>query len=248
MANGDEQKSATHVASGLFGLELNRKEFLKLFLLLAATGPSQSFAAAGSHPLSGRRPSYPRSVQLLQNAFVLEIIAHLHYVGYASEALKEDFPNIAYLFTAFSVSEKIHAVNFGRVLHELGGSVPTCHPPLTIFDTKKNLRRAAEKEIKKIKETYPRILARLREEPYRPAILTCEYSWKSHCQHREKIEDIRRYSGWFFSALAKKIEGMDEEFYVCTACGSTVTRRPENRCVICGSSPEHSCLVERPRA
>jgi len=45
-------------------------------------------------------------------AYDSEKVASKHYVGYFRIAIKEKYPNTAYLFSAFAVSEKIHATNY----------------------------------------------------------------------------------------------------------------------------------------
>jgi len=39
-------------------------------------------------------------------------VASEHCVGYSRIAVEEKYPNIANLFSAFAVSEKIHAANY----------------------------------------------------------------------------------------------------------------------------------------
>jgi rubrerythrin len=54
-----------------------------------------------------------------KTAYISEKLAYLHYVGYSRKAVEEKYSNIAYLFTAFAVSEKIHAENYKRILTSL---------------------------------------------------------------------------------------------------------------------------------
>jgi len=43
-------------------------------------------------------------------------VASEHYIDYSRIAVKEKYPNIAYLFSALADSEKIHAENYKRML------------------------------------------------------------------------------------------------------------------------------------
>ena len=58
----------------------------------------------------------PLSIAVLKDAYLSEIVAYKHYVSYSQKAIDEDYPNIAYLFTSFSISEKTHADNYQRLL------------------------------------------------------------------------------------------------------------------------------------
>jgi len=60
------------------------------------------------------------------------------------------------------------------------------------------------------------------------------------------ITDIKKYSGLFFSILAKKIEEMNPNYYVCEICGSTVDEKPETPCEICNYHVSHYQKLDRP--
>jgi rubrerythrin len=117
---------------------------------------------------------------------------------------------------------------------------------ILILETKANLISASEGELKKIKETYPDFLAKLKKESHDQAIINCIYSWKSHRQHKRKITEIHNYSKLFFGSVAKKIEGMKFDFHVCEICGSTIDEAPETLCDICNYPILHYHKVIRP--
>lgn len=189
---------------------------------------------------------YPLTIAVLKNAYLLEIVAYKNYVGCYQKAIDEKYPNIAYLFTSFSISEKIHADNYRRLLKTFCAEIGEPEIDVEILDTKSNLRNASEKELLKINKTYPDFLATLEKESYAQAIITCVYSWKSHQQHGKKINEIRRYSGVLFNSLAKKIEGMKLDFHVCEICGSTIDAPPETSCEICNCPLSYYRKVIRP--
>ena len=104
---------------------------------------------------------YPLSIAVLKDAYLTEIVAYKHYVSYCQKATDEDYPNIAYLFTSFSISEKTHADNYRRLLKTLCEEIDEPETDVEILDTKSNLKNASEKELLKINKTYPDFLARL---------------------------------------------------------------------------------------
>ena len=189
---------------------------------------------------------YPFTINILKQAYWAEMIASKHYDGYCQRALSENYPNIAYLFFALSISEKIHAHNYQKLIVTLNSSLEKKEIPVSIDGTKENLNVAAIKELEKIKEFYPEILNKLSLESYDQAIINCMYSWKSHQQHEEIINDIKRYSGLFFRLLSKKIEGMNPDYYVCEICGSTVNEKPIIPCEICNYPLSRYKKIKRP--
>jgi rubrerythrin len=54
---------------------------------------------------------FPITIAVLKSAYRTEKLACEHYVRYSQKAIQDKYSNIAYLFTAFSVSEKPHAVS-----------------------------------------------------------------------------------------------------------------------------------------
>jgi len=113
-------------------------------------------------------------------------------------------------------------------------------------DTKRNLNDAANKELEKIHQFYPRVYDTLLSESHDQAILYCMYSWKSHKQHEILIRDIKMYSGIFFEPLARKIENMNPNYHVCGVCGSTVDETPTLPCEICGYATAYYKKLKRP--
>ncbi len=189
---------------------------------------------------------YFNTILILNQAFNAEMIAHKSYLGYIEKALVENHPNIAYMFHAFSFSEKIHADNYERIISNLGGKTKEVVVSLDIHDTKSNLKKAAEKELEKIIFFYPELLQKLESESCEEAIMNCMYSWKSHRQHEKKVKEIEKYSGSFFGSVANRIEKMDLDFHVCKICGSTIDVKPIAPCEICNRSLSHYKIVNRP--
>ena len=223
--------------------KLSRRDFLFFSALGSLVYPfGRNALAVDTHPAI----SYPNTISILKQAFKSEMIAHKHYVGYTQRAKVEKYPNIAYMFKAFSISEKIHADNYSRLLDKLGKN--TIYIPLLINvdDTKSNLTKAAQKELEKIKITYPLFLKKIETEQCDDAIKNLMYSWKSHRQHEKKIKRIHKYTAYFFGSVVKEIEGMSLDMHVCEVCGSTIDEAPVLPCDICNRALSHYRKIDRP--
>lgn len=168
----------------------SRRDFLLFSAALPLFLPFQANALTSADNRSTM--SYPDTVKVLKQAYKSEMIAHKHYVGYVEKARMENYPNIAYMFQAFSISEKIHADNYDRIISNLGDKIINTPLPITVHDTKTNLATAAEKEMEKIEIIYPDFINKAQPEAYDEAITHLMYSWKSHRQHEEKI---KKYTG-----------------------------------------------------
>jgi rubrerythrin len=222
----------------------SRREFLYLSASLPLLFPLRVYA--NNEGNNYRKIVYTHTILILKYAFTTEMMAHEHYLGYVEKAMAEKYPNIAYMFKAFSISEKVHADNYARIVDGIGGNINKVKLLIDIRDTRSNLIQAAENEMEKIETIYPGFLKELETEGYEEAIINCMYSWKSHQQHEKKIKEIQKYSGMFFGAVAKKIEGMDLDFHVCEICGSTIDIEPNLPCDICYRSMSHYKKVNRP--
>jgi rubrerythrin len=225
---------------------ISRRQFLVISAFLPFSYPLSISVASSREIKLNKNDLFPITIAVLKSAYKSEKLAYLHYVGYSRKAVEEKYSNIAYLFTTFAVSENIHAENYKRILTDLNAKPEEPELEILISDTKANLTNAAENELKKIKITYRKYLANLKKESHDQAVINCMYSWKSHRQHRRKINEIRKYSKQFFGAVAKKIEGMKFDFHVCEICGSTIDEVPETPCDICNHPILHYHRVIRP--
>ncbi len=225
---------------------ISRRQFLYFSALLSFFYPivkMKSFALAENIQ---KDIAYPLTIDILKEAYWAEMTAKNHYDGYCQKALSQNYPNIAYLFTALSISEKIHADNYQNLIIALGSTIKNRKISVSVADTKANLKIAAVKEMEKIEDFYPEIFNNLSSESHDQAVVYCMYSWKSHMQHEEIIKDIKRYSGLFFKPLAKKIERMNPNYYVCEICGSTTDEEPKTPCEICNYPLSHYKKLNRP--
>jgi rubrerythrin len=228
-------------------VKISRRQFLHISALLTFCYPfAHDLCFAIESDIEINKGQFPLTIKILKEAYNAELIANRHYGGYCQKALSENYTNIAYLFSALEISEKIHAENYKKLITSLGSMLKDPEFSLSISDTKTNLNNASKKELIKIKDTYPYFFEKLSAESNDQAIVYCMYSWKSHQQHEEIISDIKKYSGIFFRPLANKIERMRPNYYVCEICGATVDEKPETPCDICNYPLIHYKHLERP--
>ncbi len=225
---------------------ISRRQFLNISASLSLSYPlSVVFASSEGNKLD-ESDLFPITIAVLESAFRSEKWACEHYLKYSQIAIEEKYPNLAYLFTAFAVSEKTHADNYKRILTSLSAGLEEPELEILTSDTKANLIKALKGELEKIRRIYPDFLAKLNKESHDQAVINCMYSWKSHRQHKRKISEILYYSKMFFGPVARKIEGMKFDFYVCEICGSTIDEAPKTPCDICSYPIMHYRKVKRP--
>jgi len=224
---------------------ITRRQFLWVSLLLSLgyTVPRSGWSQSR---IGFKKHLYSQTLAILQDTYITELKASRHYTAYCKKALDEKFFNIAYLFKAFSISERIHSQNFKQLIRSLNHEVISPEIPLLVHTTQKNLNIASQNELLKIKQYYPEVIRTLSEESHDRALLHCNYSLKSHQQHEVMIKEIKKYSGFWFKMLAKKIESMNPNYFVCDICGSTVDELPDIPCPICNYPVSHYQQVEKP--
>jgi rubrerythrin len=189
---------------------------------------------------------YPLTIAVLYAAYKTEMIASTNYICCSRKALEDKYSNIAYLFAAFSMSEKIHADNYKNLLTNLCIKVEEPEIEIVISDTKSNLKKASDQELLKIEKVYPDFINKLEKESLNQAVISCMYSWKSHRQHERKMRRVSKYTGIFFSGVARRIEGEKFDFHVCEICGSTIDEAPKIPCEICNYPFSYYRKVKRP--
>ncbi len=196
------------------------------------------------------KSEFLETIAVLQAVHNREVQVNLAYLTYAQKAVSENYPNIAHLFGALAASEWIHARNFRQLLFDLGIEMKRYpEPEIRASTTKANLKNATRIEIEEIDRNYPQFIERIKSERYEPAIRDLTYAWESEKQHRKLIEKIRSGTGIFFGILARTIEKTPYRYFVCQACGFTIssTSPPENPCPVCKSPVSHFKEIERIR-
>jgi len=177
--------------------------------------------------------NYRQTIQILKQAYLREIQAHLAYVKFSQKALKEGYPNMAYLFKSFAVAESIHGRNFRNTLLALGDTPSRPEARIEILSTRKNLDQAIQLELNEINIYYPEHIKKIKKEAHWNAISAVAHALASEKQHENLLQKMKKGTGIFWGMLKKRIEGEDVTFYICQVCGSTLTDIPDI-CPICG--------------
>ncbi len=226
--------------------KISRRKFINIVAFFSISYPFSAVIASSRENSPETTGWFPVTKAVLKAGYEAEMIASENYIRCSRKAVEEKYPNIAYLFTAFAASEKIHALNYKRILAALGTKLEEPVFNTQILDTRKNLINASEGELKKIRETYPDFFVKLQKESHDQAVISCMYSWKSHQQHQEKISEIRKYSEDFFMLVAKRIEELKLDFHVCGICGSTIDGAPAAPCDVCNYPDYHYHRILKP--
>lgn len=232
-------------------VHLGRREFLGalsggILLLFYKNLRGQEMGRSGAILSKETQSQYPGTIIVLQNAYREEIKAHLSYSAYAPKAVAENYPNIAHLFSAFAVSESIHAQNFKKHLSDLGAEgKETPKPEIKISTTKENLKMATQMELWHIDQFYPQSIEKATLENHEGTIGNLTYAWETEKQHRDLLKKIQSGTGLLFKLLAKKFEGPPANYFVCQVCGSTLMELPKDVCPICKVPVSQFKEVER---
>ena len=193
---------------------------------------------AAWRPVLAVAEEYPQTIAAIVYAFQRETDAQRRYVDFAGIAKEEGYKGIAYMFSAFSASEGVHARNFKGLITRLGGQAIATPTKIKWGSTKENLIAAVDDEIDSIDGLYPRTLERIQPEGNGEATRLVKFAWESERQHRDLIQKIRRYSPLLFEQVAKVIDEKTGLYFVCQTCGSTLTKVPSPNCPVCANAPE----------
>lgn len=219
----------------------DRRRFTALLTKAALLLPFGMLAPS----LGWTRSRYSVTIASLQKASATELGAHRRYVVYARKAKADGYTGIAYLFSTLATSELIHAQNYNRLLVLLGAEVVRHDSAeVLVASTKENLIYAANRELNSIKNTYPGILKEIEGEGFEDARVNVNYAWKSHKQHLDIINKIRRWSPRHFETVARRIDKATDHYFVCQICGSTVKELPEEVCPVCDYPIRHYRLID----
>jgi rubrerythrin len=179
---------------------------------------------------------YPITAAAMQEVLRGELTAQARYLAYADKAREEKFPGLADFAFALSESEAIHAINFKKVLTDLGVAPDLSIPRFAVGDSRANLKDASTTEMVEIDSLYPRYLERIGPEGLRPALDALNHAWQSEKLHKDLIAQLITGSSMFFGLVVKKFEESSFEYFVCQNCGSTLKPAdlPKDTCPVCG--------------
>ena len=170
--------------------------------------------------------------QHLINAFGGESMAHMRYLHFSLQAEKENFLNVARLFSAVSYAEYIHAGDHYRELkHLAGGFVANSMGAFGPGDTRKNLQLAIAGETFEIEEMYPVYIHVAELQGEKGAKRSFEWSYASEKTHKALFERGAE-------AVNRNADMPLEAVQVCSVCGYTLEGAAPDSCPVCQAKKE----------
>lgn len=167
----------------------------------------------------------------LRSAFAGESQAHIRYKIFAERAEKSGWPNVARLFNAISLAERIHAGNHFRDILSKGGFQTVS---AAVFGTKKtseDLQAGIDGETFEIDEMYPTYKAVAQFQGEKAAETT--FAWA--------LEAEKIHASLYKKAKQAVDQGKDValgSIQICSTCGFTVEGEAPDKCPICGAAKD----------
>ncbi len=154
----------------------------------------------------------------LHEAFAGESQAHMRYAIYADKAEHEGKPQVARMFRAIAMAERVHATNHWRTLGLTKG-------------TSDNLQDGIDGEHFEINEMYPayKAVAELQQE--KGAIRSTHWALETEKVHETMYRKAKEAVDSGKDAGVGKI-------YVCPVCGYTMEGDAPDICPICNAKRE----------
>jgi rubrerythrin len=149
----------------------------------------------------------------LQEAFAGESQANRRYLGYARQAEKEGYPQIAKLFRAVAEAETVHALTH---LKHMDG----------IKSTRENLHEAIAGETHEFKKMYPQMIQEAAEEGKNAVKRSFEFA--------NAVEEI--HAGLYQEVLDNLDNLPQMDYFVCSVCGYTVGGECPDKCPVCNAA------------
>lgn len=192
-----------------------------------------TFVGVG-HAESPAAPNAP-TLANLQAAYDGESNAHARYVAFAVKADTEGYHQVASLFRAAAVAEKIHAANHAKVIDELGAVPKADILKVDVKSTRENLAAAIAGESYERDTMYPGFIAAADQAGLPKAVRTFKFAAAAEAHHAKLYaEALADLDGW---------RDGTRTFYVCAICGETLTALPDVRCPVCKAGKDRFEVV-----
>jgi rubrerythrin len=166
------------------------------------------------------------NMQNMQDAFKGETTASAKYEAFSIKANEEGLFEIALLFKAASVAEKIHADNHKIVIEKAGQTTPEITPEFTVKSTKENLENAIEGESYEFFTMYPEFIKNANKAGNYMAQISLTYAYKVEQKHRD----------FYMKALValenNNVKSLPRVYFLCPTCGNTYETVAPKRCEI----------------
>lgn len=174
----------------------------------------------------------------LMNSFAGESQARTRYTYYASQAKKEGYVQISNIFIETAENEKEHAKRFFKFLNEdfCGETIEiTADFPVTLGDTKVNLKVAAEGENEEHTKMYPEFARIAQEEGFKNIAFIFREIAEVEERHEKRF--LKLLSNIENNQVFKKEEEVE---WKCNNCGYIHTgKEAPNKCPACDHPQAH---------
>ena len=179
---------------------------------------------------SACRSSKPKiSLENLKAAFASESTMTEKYEKYAQAATLQGLDTIARLFMTVSKSERIHAVNHGKVIEKFGEESGV--PVSGIFEIKttiENLNEAIKSETLDMQKVYQGYIRNAEQEKAPEIARTFTWAWNCEKKH------LRYFKLASISLLKGNQKAVPFNWYICSNCGNIYTSSDlKDKCEFC---------------
>lgn len=173
-----------------------------------------------------------KTIANLQEAFNGESNATARYAAFSKKAAEEGYKEIALLFKAASLAEKIHAGNHKGVLETMGIAVKPATINIKVLSTKENLEAAIKGETYEATIMYPNFLKDADIAGNQLALISLNYAYKTEKKHQVFYEQA------LAALISNKSNTLSSTYFVCPTCGNTYEATAPKRCGISMTSAE----------
>lgn len=173
-----------------------------------------------------------KTIANMQAAFNGESNATARYAAFSKKASDEGYKEIAMLFKAASLAEKIHAENHKVVLEEMGVAVKPAVLDVQVNSTKENLEFAIKGETYEATEMYPNFLKEADKANSQLALISLNYAYKTEKKHKVYYEKA------LAALMNNTMSTLPTTYYICPTCGNTYETTAPKRCGISMTSGE----------
>ncbi len=191
-----------------------------------ASGTAAAAAQSAAKSAATASDSKTGNNQNMLEALKAEVTASAKYAAYAKRAEADGFHEIALLFKAASVSEKIHANNHTAVLEESGQRIPAFTPSFTVKSTKENLDDAIASEGYEISVMYPDFLKNANAAGNQLSLMSLNYAYKTEKKHKPLYEKA------LLALQNNTVKMLPKRYLICQTCGNTYESTSPKRCGI----------------
>jgi rubrerythrin len=167
----------------------------------------------------------------LRSAFAGESQAHVRYKIFVERAEKSGFPNVARLFTAISLAERIHASNHFRNMLSKGGFQTVSAAVFGARNTSEDLQAGIDGETFEINEMYPTYKAVAQFQGEKAAETTFTWALEAEKTHVSLYKKAKQAADQEKDVVLGPVQ-------ICSTCGYTVEGDAPDKCLICGATKE----------